>query len=108
MIITIYGILMSVVFILLVMGYWQDSSLFKMVGFIMLFLINLPVLSGGLEYKSGETQTYVNENVTIVEYDTTTYSDNTLSRLLCILGFVGASYLAYGEYGDWRKRRDDS
>jgi len=75
MILQLYILIMVIAFAFIFLGYAlkQDAHIFKIAGFTILFLLSvmiIPNTTGGIQYKSGEAETYIyGDNFTDYHWD---------------------------------------
>lgn len=107
MILTLYGVLVSISLILIYIGLNRPSeSAQALVGFFLLFLLSLIIINGTLEYETGAqintTYTYTGDTVTdtsqTVSNQYAYFSDTTSHRvgyylaIASAIGFIGVFF----------------
>jgi len=70
MILTLFIMFLAISLILIILGYFSaNSQSLSILGFSLLFVLGVVLLSGFVEYKAGETATVTgNETVTVYNY----------------------------------------
>lgn len=108
MILTLYGFLLCIGLILVIIGLIKpNESAQALIGFFFLFLLSFPLMSGEVEYKTGENTTttyaYVSGNLTsteeVLKHSYTPFNDNLSRRFglyLAIASAVGFAGVLYG------------
>ena len=93
---------MAVAFTFLVLGYFTNIDLFRIVGIIFIFLLGTIFMASGIEYKSGSTVTTVGAVNTIVN-NYTTYDNHTIGFYITIAGALGFVWIMI----DRKRRREE-
>ena len=105
MLISLYVSLMLLSIIILVIGYWAQILPLQILGFMFLFVINVPLInSTGIEYKVGNNITETSPTNTYTTDIYNSFSIRTIAMFISIMGLFGAGIMAYM---DWYERRDN-
>jgi len=96
MIISIWGLLITIAFTCGLMSFWMESDstkidtviILRIVSTMIIFLMGLPMMQGNIEYKTGANITTSGTNITITD-TYTSYQNQTIGWLILILGGFG-------------------
>lgn len=107
MILSLFVVLLGLSAVALGLGYFTGDSHYAFVGLTFLFLLGIVVVTGELEVESGVTINESVTNITVVEYDYTSYTGTTsrwFGLFLSFASFAGASLM----FIDFRKKKQEA
>lgn len=115
MILTLFLAIAALGVIAVLLGYFTDDEPYLTVGLLFFFLLSIVILTGNLEYQTGDTTltnfTYDNGTLTAQEATTTlTYSswdDNTSQKVGWGLAVMSGLGLALSFYNTRKRRMND-
>jgi len=88
MIIEMYVLLFALSVAFIIIGYQYDSEILRMIGFTIIFISGLLVVSDDISYVSGSNIVEINSSTTVVTKNYTTYENTSLGIMLATIGAV--------------------
>ena len=77
---------LSVAFV--VIGYQYDSEILRMIGFTIIFICGLLVVTDDISYVSGSNVVEVNTSTTVITKNYTVYENTSLGVMLATIGAI--------------------
>lgn len=72
-----------------------------------MLVFNIPMITDGVDYRSGHIDV-VDGATTTREYSYFTYENHFIGLIMVVLGLFGSIYLVYEDYSMRRNRREES
>lgn len=115
MILTIFLTLLALSLVAVLLGYFTDDEPYLTVGLLFIFLLSIVVISGNLEYKTGDTKnvtfSYTNTTLTsqteLTVYNYTSWDDNTSDKVGWGLAVMSSLGIALSLYNMRSRRLND-
>jgi hypothetical protein len=109
MILSVLYFFFALIFLLIFLGYWQNESMFVVVGFALMFVIGTAGMIEGLQIQTGYEDDRVNSQKHIITYTYTTYEPQSWFGFrpffwISVLGAFGLA-VTFIDFNERFKRR---
>jgi hypothetical protein len=88
MIIEMYALLFALSVAFIIIGYQYDSEILRMIGFTMIFICGVLVITDDISYVSGSNVVEINTSTTVITKNYTLYENTSLGVMLATIGAV--------------------